>query len=117
VAKWASKLRFSPGVVYLRTRRGIYRSHVRTLREFRQMVSSDFDVVGQSVVANLPEVAYVNLGRDKPRTLAYAVEESDPAWPLEIVVVKRSCLKRIRERFGWIEPSTRSRGARNQPLV
>jgi len=100
VAKWAAKLQFLPGVVYLRTAEGVYRSRVRTLREFKQLVSNDFDTVSHSVVANLWAVDDVSLGREKAKTLVYAVEESVLAWPMEFVVVKRSYLKRIRERFG-----------------
>jgi hypothetical protein len=100
VAKWAAKLRFSSGVVYLRTSDGVYRSRVRTLKEFKQLVSNDFDTVSHSVVANLWGVEDVSLGREKVKTLAYAVVESGLSWPMELIVVKRSFLKRIRERFG-----------------
>jgi len=100
VARWAAKLQFLPGVVYLRTFDGVYRSRVRTLREFKQLVSKDFDAVSHGVVANLWEVDDVSLGREKVKTLAYAVAESELAWPMELIVVKRSFLKRIRGRFG-----------------
>ena len=101
VAKWTAKLPFPRATVFLRTRTGIYRSYLRTLREFKSKVpAARFDVVSQSVVANLREVDSISLGRHRIKTLAYAVEESELSWPVELVVVGRDRLKRIRSRFG-----------------
>ncbi len=100
VARWINKPHSPTGTVLLRTRTRVYRSHVRTLREFRCMVNSArFDRVSRSVVANLWEADSVSLGRQKHKTLSYAVEESDFSWPVEFVSVSRQYLSRIRRRF------------------
>jgi hypothetical protein len=101
MAGWAPKLSFAPATVFLRTRRGLYRSHVRTLREFKsKMPAAQFDVVSQSVVANLREVDAIALGAQRIKTLAYAVEESELSWQFDLVVVGRDYLQQIRRRFG-----------------
>jgi len=101
VARWTTKLSFAPATVYLRTRTGVYRSYLRTLVEFKSKVSAArFDVVSQSVIANLSNVNAISLGRQRPRSISYDVEESEFAWPLEIVFVGRDFLTRIRSRFG-----------------
>jgi hypothetical protein len=113
VARWTPKLSFAPATVYLRTRAGIYRSYLRTLVEFKSRVSAArFDVVSQSVIANLSNVDAISLGRQRPRSISYDVEESELAWPLEIVIVGREFLKRIRSRFGI---PTRPRSDPNSP--
>ena len=101
VARWTTKLTFAPATVYLRTRKSIYRSYLRTLVEFKSKVSAErFDVVSQSVIANLSNVDAIGLGRQRTRSISYDVEGSEFAWPLEIVIVGRDFLKRIRSRFG-----------------
>lgn len=100
VAGWTTKLSFPPATVFLRTRSGIYRSYLRTLREFKSKVpAARFDVVSQSVIANLRNVDFISLGRQRAKELSYSVEESEIAWPIEIVVVGRDHVKRIRSRF------------------
>jgi hypothetical protein len=100
MAKWTKKLRFSPGTVFLRTRAGVYRSYLRTLREFKRKVSGRrFVSVSQSVVANLDAVNSVNLARERIKTLSYDVEESELSWAVEFVTVSREHLQRIRIRF------------------
>ncbi len=101
LAKWTAKHSFSPATVFLRTRSGIYRSYLRTLQEFKSKVpAAQFGVVSQSVIANLRNVDFISLGRQRVRTLSYAVEESEFSWPFDFVVVGRDHLKRIRARFG-----------------
>ena len=101
LARWAPKLSFPPATVFLRTRRGVYRSYLRTLREFKsKLPAAHWDVVSQSVVANLREVDSIGLGRQRIKTLAYAVEESELSWEFDFVVVGRDHLKRIRSRYG-----------------
>lgn len=100
VAKWVAKLCFPSGIVFLRTRKGIYRTYVRTLREFKRNVAGRrFEPVSRSVVANLEAVRSVDLGRQRVKTLSYAVEESELSWALELVTVSRKYLPRIRECF------------------
>jgi hypothetical protein len=100
MAKWVAKLCFPSGTVFLRTRRGIYRSYVRTLREFKSKVPGRrFESVSRSVVANLEAVSSVNLGRQRIKTLSYAVEENELSWAVEFVTVSRENLPRIREHF------------------
>jgi hypothetical protein len=111
VAKWVAKFRFPQGVVFLRTRKGIYRSYLRTLREFKKNVPGRrFEPLSRSVVANLEEASSVNLGRQRIKTLSYAVDESDLSWALEFVTVSREYLPRIRECFAMpkrLPPHTR----------
>ena len=100
LAKWTKKLRFSPGWVFLSTRRGVFRSYLRTLREFKRRVSGRrFVRVGQSVVANLGEVNSSNLARQRIKTLRYDVEESEFSWSWELVTVSREQLQRVRDHF------------------
>jgi len=102
LAKWTPKLSFPPATVFLRTRRGLYRSHLRTLREFKsKMPAAHWGVVSQSVVANLREVDSIGLGpQQRAKTLAYAVEESELSWQFDFVVVGRGYVQQIRWRFG-----------------
>ena len=100
MAKWTKKLCFSSGIVFLRTRTGIYRSYLRTLREFKGKVAGRrFDSVSRSVIANLGEVSSINLVGQRIKTLSYDVEESELSWTVEFVSVSREHLQRIRDRF------------------
>jgi hypothetical protein len=109
VARWIDEPDFSTGTVFLRTRTRVYRSHLRTLREFRCMVNSaHFDRVSRSVVANLWEADSVSLGRQKHKMLSYDVEESEFSWPVEFVTVSRQYLRGIRRRFA-MPPGQRAR--------
>ena len=108
LAKWTPKFSFPQAVLFLRTRSGIYRSYLRTLEDFKRRVSvAQFDRVSQSVIANLTRVHSTDLTGQGTKTLTYAVEKSEIAWPFESVVIGRDYLNRIRWRFG-IPPRPRS---------
>jgi hypothetical protein len=101
LAAWTTKFAFPEGAVFLRTRSGIYRSYLRTLHEFKEKVpTARFDMVSQSVVANLCAVHSISLGRESTKTLSYLVDEIEISWPVELVLVGRDFVKRIRLRFG-----------------
>lgn len=105
VAKWTTKLRIPSGVVSLRTRQGLYRGYAPSLSKFEQMVQKpDFERVSQSVVANLRATDSAQLGSERPKTLSYAVDAGEIAWPYEMVVVSREYLKKIRVLFGVPTP-------------
>jgi hypothetical protein len=100
VGKWTSEFYFPSGIVFFRTRDGLYRSYVRALWKFARMVPAPgFEMVSKSVLANLRAVDSIDLGNQRIKTLSYAVEESEFSWPLELVVVRRDYLKRIRSCF------------------
>jgi hypothetical protein len=100
MAKWTTKLCFPSGTVFLRTRTGVYRSYLRTLRDFKRNVSARrFGSVSQSVVANLGAVSSINLAGQPIKTLSYAVDDSELSWVVEFVTVSREYLREIRERF------------------
>jgi hypothetical protein len=104
LAKWARGLppeRFPKEKVFVRTRSGVFRTYLRTLEEFKRVMSSDrFEPVSKSVIANLCEVQEVNLMHQRERTLSYGVEVSEISWHLESVVVGRTQLGPVRKRYG-----------------
>ena len=84
----------------MRTRAGVYRSYLRTLREFKRKVSGRrFGSVSQSVVANLGKVNSINLARQRIKTLSYDVAESELSRPVEFVTVSSEHVQEIRDRF------------------
>ena len=100
MAKWTTKRRFPAGAVFLRTRGGIYRSYVRTLKGFKDLVSARaFESVNRSVVANRGAVSSISLGAEPIKTLSYAVDETEFSWPVELVTVSRDYVPETRVFF------------------
>lgn len=61
-ANWVQAQVFRPGIVYVRTDKGLFATRYRTLTGLlRQLDPSDFGAVHQSIVVNIPKIIDIDL--------------------------------------------------------
>jgi hypothetical protein len=95
---WQQQLRFQRDRVYLRTRKGVYVTRFRSLRQLQARLNAEtFAPIHQSLLVNLKKIVVIDLD-NKLKQVIVALDEGK----LEALTVSRRFVKSLRFRFGLI---------------
>ena len=94
-ASWGQAKVFRPGLVYIRTNKGLFATRFRTLARFASRLDhANFNTIHQSVVVNIPKIIHAEF-KTRLKQVAVGVNGST-----EQLTVARRFLKRLRDRLG-----------------
>ncbi|MBW2293676.1 MAG: hypothetical protein JRG89_12605 [Deltaproteobacteria bacterium] len=97
-SRWIRKIKFSKETVYIRTRNGLYASHVRTLADFAKRSPLMLWRTNQSVLIHPANIAGIEF-RDQTKKIHFAVSATSWSWPDEAVEIGKTYISQYRRRF------------------
>lgn len=94
-ASWGQARVFRPGLVYVRTVKGLFATRFRTLARLASRLDhNNFDAIHQSVVVSFPKIINAEF-KTRLKQVAVGVNGS-----IEHLTVARRFLRRVRDRLG-----------------